>query len=940
MISNERKGKLFKIVAIISQYIDLTAQCDSFVYEELIIKIQDLMNGKMKELTKDCTNEEKKFIQDTILESKNITFMKPEGLLYDENRTWFTDDKERDNSFFERYERYLKIRNHFSDKTLKSFSHDVLDPIMNQLGNPKATQSFGRYGLIVGDVQSGKTMNYIGMINKAADAGYKIIVVLTGTIETLRQQTQGRIDEGFTGFDSDTAIQKQEKLIGVGEDSVSKKGRKAASFTSKSSDFNAQMATSLGIAMDMLKIPVVIVAKKNVKILERITTWLKDNNTPGADGKINHPLLLIDDEADNASINTNGDDDEDPTKTNAAIRRLLFLFSKYTYIGYTATPFANVFIDPDIYKEDLGSDLFPRDFIFNLVPNEDYIGGKDIFLDDSKYKDALISNDDCGEVLPAKHKKYHPFESVPKTLQDALMLFALSNVIRDIRGDENTHRAMLVNISRYICMHGTIKDHVDDFFRKTMLGSYFTYGKTNDSDEIMDRTEALYNSEYAKSPSCKYTWIEIKRRLYDSNKDVMIVIVNSGSEMINYKEYANHGAKAVFVGGLSLSRGLTLEGLCISYFYRYSKTYDVLFQMGRWFGYRKNYDDLFRIFMPRELIGWYATITESMEQLRSDLIKMQKSGKKPIDFGIRVMNDSSKLKITSPSKMRTAATDYYKVIGFGEVIATPDIYLDTSISEQNIRNTMKLLAREKEMNGLKIETDVISGNKCIKGVSEKTVEDIVKSTTFSPANSFYDKKAVLDFLNRYKDLYFQKWDVVFVEGSKKATDNLYHIDELNLDIHKSKKRFDTYYNYLRTQGSKEQLNNPSDTSACLPSMDLKKQLDDEFVELYKRTHSDPVKKNRISAKQYLDTKDRNPLLMIYLIELSDAEASEREVKAIEDFENAGTVPFAIALGIPKYTDVIYETTVYKINIVEQRERRKKENIDDYYDDVDDITEEI
>ena len=543
----------------------------------------------------------------------------------------------------------------------------------------------------------------------------------------------------------------------------------------------------------------------------------------------------------------------------------------------------------------------------------------------------MIVNDDCGEVLPASHKKEHGFDNVPSTLQDALMLFAISNVIRDIRGDENTHRAMLVNISRFISMHEIIKAYIEDFFKK-MLSSYFTYGKTNDSDAILDRTEALYNREYAATSNGKYVWYEIKCKLYESNKNVMFINVNSDNEMINYKEYANYGAKAVFVGGLSLSRGLTLEGLCISYFYRYSKTYDVLFQMGRWFGYRKNYEDLFRIFMPKELIGWYATITESMEQLRSDLVKMQMSGKKPSDFGIRVMNDSSKLKITNASKMRTAATAYDTVIGFGEILPTPDIYLSPSISEKNIRNTMSLLASDIEANVLKIETDAVSGNKCIKNVSVETIMNIVENTIFSPANDVYDKEAVLNFLARYKDTYFNKWDVVFVEGFKKTNENIYHIDELDLDIHKSKKQFDTYYNYLRMQGAREQLHNPNDTIACLPSIEVKNQLDKEFQELYKRTHADPAKKPITPAKQYLDTKERKPLLMIYLIELSDVEMTDKKAKAIEDFDDANTVPFGIALGIPKYTDEVSETTVYKINVVEQRKRREREQIIDTNDD--------
>ena len=924
MLSNERKNELNNKASIISAYLDNVYPNKVYTYDELRQKIKDEMSGTFRMLVDKCTDEDKEYIIGVIFEGKDIIFEKAEQLVDDENRSWFMDDKERRNLFFDRYGRYLKKEKHFGDEALRTLSKDVLDPIMNQLGNPKATESFERYGLIIGDVQSGKTLNYIGLINKAADAGYKIIIVLTGTIETLRKQTQGRIDEGFVGFDSDSAIRKEEKIVGVGNDSLTKKERQAASFTTKESDFDGKIANTLGISMNMLKTPVVIVAKKNVKILQRIYDWLNENNSK-AGGKINHPLLLIDDEADNASINTK-DEDDNPTKTNASIRQLLFLFSKHTYVGYTATPYANIFINPDVYDEKLGHDLFPKDFIFILTPNKEYIGGRDIFLDSGKYKNALINNDDCEEVLPHSHKKDFWLNGIPESLKDALAMFALSNVIRDLRGDVNTHRSMLINISRFICMHGFIQEYVQDTF-KSYLDSYFTYGKTNEDDANLVRAHTLYDSQYA-SAKTNYTWYEIKCKLYESNKDVQFISVNSDNDMIDYKQYEDVGARAIFVGGLSLSRGLTLEGLCISYFFRYSRTYDVLFQMGRWFGYRKNYDDLIRIYMPSELMGWYETITESNEQLRIDLLKMQKAMKKPSDFGIRVMNDSTKLKITNPGKMRTAMTDYETVIGFGEIIPTPDIYVDPEINKANLKVTLDLLASDMESQKLKVETDTITNNKCIKGISVQTIEEIVRRTRFSSANDVYDKDAVLDFLSRYKDSYLEKWDVVFVEGSKRTSSNLIHLDQLNLDIHKPRKKFDTYYNYLRMQGSREQLHNPSDTSACLASLEEKKRLDEEFLELYKKTHpteESQAKKPLTPAKQYLDTKNRNPLFMIFLVELSKDEIFPKDEESIKRLESNNAVPFGIALGIPKYTDEISDVTTYKINVVEQRKRREKED---------------
>ena len=247
----------------------------------------------------------------------------------------------------------------------------------------------------------------------------------------------------------------------------------------------------------MLKTPAVMVVKKNVKVLERISDWLTIQHNLVYGEKIKYPILLIDDEADNASINTH-DEDSDPTKTNAGIRRLLNLFNKYSYVGFTATPFANIFINPDNYDKQYGKDLFPSDFIFSLVPPESYIGAKDIFLDNSKYKKSLIINDDCNSVLPYNHKKYASFDHLPETLKEAIVLFTISNVIRDLKGDVTEHRSMLVNISRFICMHDIIGDTVLAYFNQ-ILNSYFSFSKTFGTDDNSDMkfAKSIFEKEYA-----------------------------------------------------------------------------------------------------------------------------------------------------------------------------------------------------------------------------------------------------------------------------------------------------------------------------------------------------------------------------------------------------------------------------------------------------------
>ncbi len=553
LLNSIQKDELNQKALIISMYVDNMYPNKDFEYFELEQIVRDLMSGVFRELTSKCDKEAKDYIVNKIMESKPIHFGKALYVTNDDNRSWYTDDTERKNDFFNRYSRYLQREKGFKADTIKDLCINVLDPIMNQFGNPKADK-FSTHGLIMGDVQSGKTMTYIGLINKAADAGYKLIIILTGTIESLRNQTQERVDLGFTGFDSDSAVSKDTKFIGVGLDKLTKSGtRFSTSFTTRIEDFNSKLANSISTSLDLVNGPAIMVVKKNVSILTKMHEWLKEQHGILGDATIKHPLLMIDDEADNASINTKDDEDSDPTKTNACIRRLLKLFSKYSYVGFTATPFANVFINPDVYNEELGEDLFPSDFIFSLVPPETYIGAKDIFLDDSKYKNALITNDDCGEVLPASHKKYSPFTKLPNTLKEALICFALTNAIRDLRGDKTSHRSMLINISRYIVMHGVIEEYVNEYFEK-IKSAFFNYGKMNSSNEIIDFAKEIFDREYCH---CNQQWKNVKENLYDSNKNVKLLSVNTSNTMVNYKEYEETGARFIFIGGLSLSRGLT-----------------------------------------------------------------------------------------------------------------------------------------------------------------------------------------------------------------------------------------------------------------------------------------------------------------------------------------------------------------------------------------------
>ena len=298
-----------------------------------------------------------------------------------EHDPWLQARKAQINPFYWSRYRTDLIKQGWGAKVVNSLDK-VTDEILDLMGNPIGKSGWPRRGLVMGDVQSGKTSNYTGLICKAADAGYKLVILLTGTLESLRRQTQERLDSGFVGLDSSGVVysnsrNRKRKEIGVGLINAT---RSAGVFTSTVADFKAITVNQLGFKLRDYNEPVLLVVKKNKKIIENLTEWLKDFNAEPS-GKIDLPLLLVDDEADNASINTSP---KKATAINSGIRTLLNIFPKSSYVGFTATPFANVFINPETTNDMEGDDLFPRDFIYALDAPTNYLGAAAIFGDDAK----------------------------------------------------------------------------------------------------------------------------------------------------------------------------------------------------------------------------------------------------------------------------------------------------------------------------------------------------------------------------------------------------------------------------------------------------------------------------------------------------------------------------------------------------------------------------
>src|SRR3954463_12555974 len=326
--------------------------------------------------------------------------------------------------------------------------------------------------MVVGDVQSGKTSNYSGLICKAADAGFSAIIILAGMHNNLRSQTQERIDTGFLGFDTERNMKydNENRFIGVGLLNQSKFRNLPgmALTTSKAQgDFKKSIAESLGLT-SLGGTPVVFVVKKNKSVLDNLCQWLNDRAGDAA-------ALVIDDEADNASVNTGelpeaGEDplERDPTTINRLIRKLLLRFKKRAYVGYTATPFANIFIHSQAEHSVYGADLFPSAFILNLHTPSNHVGPAEVFglPEDRRVgveeREGLpvvrtVDREEAQGFMPHGHKKEHRPPDLPPSLKKAIRSFLLSCAMRGCRGQENEHQSMLIPVTRFVDVQGALR---------------------------------------------------------------------------------------------------------------------------------------------------------------------------------------------------------------------------------------------------------------------------------------------------------------------------------------------------------------------------------------------------------------------------------------------------------------------------------------------------
>jgi hypothetical protein len=580
--------------------------------------------------------------------------------------------------YYDRYRRHLANRG-FGSAVLGVLDKDT-DKIVGLMHDPEKLGRWARRGLVVGHVQSGKTANYTGVICKAADYGYKFIVILTGIQEDLRVQTQERIEEGFTGISSE-ATTGRDSAIGVGLYGLEKR---PICLTTRADDFRAT-TRDLGVSLQSLSEPLVLVMKKNSRTLANLIEWLEIRNRQAGARISSIPMLLIDDEADNASVNVSKNDDS-PSAINDRIRKLLDSFDKNVYLGYTATPFANIFIDPESKDAMEREDLFPRDFIISLDAPTNYVGASRIFPDSGDLHDTLTTVDDHVDLLPEKHRINHPLTQIPESLKDAVRTFVLARAIRVLRGQDKSHSSMLVNASRFNEVQTKLTGLVSDLLstiRSACTGHAGLPERNALLDPEMSRLHETWRSHY--EGRLAETWSDVQAVLVRAAGPIEVRKVNSKSpDKLDYRRYKNEGLHVIAIGGFALSRGFTLEGLTVSYFLRNSMMYDTLLQMGRWFGYRDGYADVCRIFMTEEAIDWYAHISEAIDELRDEFNRMERAGARPVDFGLKVRAHPESLIVTARNKMRSGQKVNHSVSLAGKLIETTRLRTDAIAANRKV----------------------------------------------------------------------------------------------------------------------------------------------------------------------------------------------------------------------------------------------------------------
>jgi hypothetical protein len=849
---------------------------------------------------------------------------------YEDKHNWYSNINVTNSFFWPRYKDYMREHTTISPRSINLLEDTTLPDILNCLGNPNEKFEGKRFvrGLVIGDVQSGKTATYTGLICKAADAGYKVVILLAGITESLRQQTQERIDEGIVGsslkLDGKREIRKN---VGVGLPI------RATSFTSCVNDFVGN-CDKITMSLNAHKSLVLFVIKKNVSVLRKLHDWLEEQNIDPITGYIDVPMLLIDDEADNASVNTKKDE-TDPTQTNKLIRQICHLFKNSTYVGFTATPFANIFIDPESVDSMKHADLFPKDFIYALQSPSNYVGASKIFYSDGMYHQNLryITDIEEPDYTSDEYKEDSKFDIeklnagpfyyrhkkewdgiLPASLRESVLCFFITNVIRDLRGQKSAPRSMLVNMSRFVKVQVKITAHIEKIYNETYNNIRFSFSEDNGENTNLPlyiELQQIWKKHFTNVKDVTFPRVVKKKNLLNAIEKIVVLTVNGSKQSGKLDYKSNKSLRVIAVGGLALSRGLTLEGLIVSYFYRNTATFDVLMQMGRWFGYRSGYEDLFQIWTSKVSADWYAEVASASQELKDDIQNMREQYLTPKDFGIKVRDNCDELQITSSNKMRSASSIFMQYSFYGNIYDTPYITYNVEHNRINLEGVRKLTATLFE-NGYKFQyTNYKKATKDVKDLSDgssrffsdvpkATLIDFLRGIKCSMANPNFNVSNIIDFLSDEKNIGLEEWNIAFSGGD---SDCNYPIEGLEM-VHCIKRAvYHGNKNVIQLSARRRVLSGSSEGKYALSKDEI------EYVEkIYNSKKNIPVR------AFFENLPQRKPIFIIMMID-----PQFDNINKLNEFKEElnGDKIVAFAIGCPGIKEV-GKAVMYKVNKIYQR----------------------
>lgn len=559
-------------------------------------------------------------------EEKPVKYLRRNSIIC-ERTDWYCGPSNND-KHWPALSNYLEFAKKWNGDTVRSIDETSTE-IVSYLGDP-SKDDFSCRGLVVGFVQSGKTANMTAVIAKAVDAGYNLIIVLGGVTNKLRAQTQRRLEK----------------------DVVARHRIFWEALTTPEDDGDFSLPTNRAFTMPKDDGAQFIVMKKEGSRLRALRKTI--DKTPQV-VKDKLKVLIIDDECDQASVNS-AKGEFDMTKINEAIREVLARFKAVSYVGYTATPFANVFIDPYPNNPDNLDDLYPKDFITSLPRPIGYFGTSDVFGTsdaDSGEKDMvrLLTQGEEDRLRPTSMKEKESFRpELTENLRNAVLWFLATCAIRRLRGHADQHMSMLVHSSQFVMQHRymaeLLKSWLDAEVSDLVAGKGDVAGRFGDLIEY-ERTRTFREGH----DSIPETLQEIRSELPNVLEALEFAVENGESDM--RLDYENGPKTYIAIGGTVLARGLTLEGLAVSFFLRTSKQYDTLLQMGRWFGYRPDYDDLPRLWTTDDLVSKFRSLATIEEEIRDDIANYQEHNLTPVDFAVRIRAIPG-MAITSASKMKHA----------------------------------------------------------------------------------------------------------------------------------------------------------------------------------------------------------------------------------------------------------------------------------------------